>query len=555
MFYRSAVRVGAYLLPAICLLWGVAAKAQGVPFTIIRPPDGATVRENVAIQVPRASIPAEGYVAVYIDGKFVSALYPQGESDKPFTYIWDTKGLGVSDGEHAVRLVLFGPAPNESSGTMQLGSSEVRLNVANKIQNGPSVLHLRYRFPNGYEFRYSRDGSAVIVGGFSETGTSSDIPLTSISSRLVFDIEQPLPEALVRNKLTSLTIRQNGNEYTVPDEQLTTSVYELLDSLGQVHYEVRGSYGNLQTAAYNGAANGAAVPAAPFDGAPVADALHLPVLPEAGISVDETWISPQQRLDIPGLPAEQQPKITLHSRLVDLEWQNGYPTAKIHQSYDSTSDPTKLPESLVISGILILKPKIQFDRDIYFAYTAGRVVKMVSKLTIKGDTPSQINNASANGLAGGESPGGMPFGGPGGAPYGAGYPGMPGMPYGSSSPYGMGAAPTSPYGSSAPYGGGAPYGRKGGGMGMGGPGVPVGGSSSPYGGASPYGGGSAYGGYPGSGYPGMPGSPYGSSSPYGMGAGTGAGMPGVGGVLTQQALHSITVRLNVVTNLAGITTF
>src|SRR5260370_25251447 len=54
---------------------GVQASAQTeAPFTIRYPPDGASVREKVKIRIPLNSIPAGGYVSLYIDGDFRGAL-------------------------------------------------------------------------------------------------------------------------------------------------------------------------------------------------------------------------------------------------------------------------------------------------------------------------------------------------------------------------------------------------------------------------------------------------------------------------------------------------
>src|SRR5215470_705989 len=58
----------------------VPASAQNeAPFTIRKPPDGATVREKVRIEVPLASIPEGAYVAYAIDGQFRIALAPTAE--------------------------------------------------------------------------------------------------------------------------------------------------------------------------------------------------------------------------------------------------------------------------------------------------------------------------------------------------------------------------------------------------------------------------------------------------------------------------------------------
>src|SRR5687767_14134861 len=95
-----------------------AGAQNEAPFAIRRPPDGATVREKVRVEVPMASIPEGGYVAYSIDGQFRVALAPTEEqrakmkTGQAFVWIWDTKAPvklrgGVveevpQDGEHEV---------------------------------------------------------------------------------------------------------------------------------------------------------------------------------------------------------------------------------------------------------------------------------------------------------------------------------------------------------------------------------------------------------------------------------------------------------------------
>src|SRR5690348_16023033 len=73
------VVAGLALLSAACLGGQPASTQNEAPFTIRRPPDGATVREKVHVLVPLASIPTGGYVAYYIDGQFRVALAPSAE--------------------------------------------------------------------------------------------------------------------------------------------------------------------------------------------------------------------------------------------------------------------------------------------------------------------------------------------------------------------------------------------------------------------------------------------------------------------------------------------
>src|SRR5437016_3062603 len=108
MTSRNAVRLAlcAVALSSFGSLASAHAQGAQAPFTIRRPPDGATVREKVRIEIPRAGIRPGGFVAFYIDDKFQMALAPDENAaslTRPFTYLWDTKGSGTGDGSHTVR--------------------------------------------------------------------------------------------------------------------------------------------------------------------------------------------------------------------------------------------------------------------------------------------------------------------------------------------------------------------------------------------------------------------------------------------------------------------
>src|SRR6476620_11498816 len=113
MTSRKATGLALCALALGCFSSLSPAHAQA-PFTIRRPKDGTTVREKLRVEIPRASIHAGGFVALYVDDNFAIALPPEeqeeGAADKPFTYVWDTKGTGVTDGEHTLRAVLYEPS-------------------------------------------------------------------------------------------------------------------------------------------------------------------------------------------------------------------------------------------------------------------------------------------------------------------------------------------------------------------------------------------------------------------------------------------------------------
>lgn len=396
-------------LSALGNLTGAQAQGSQAPFTIRRPPDGSIVREQVRVEIPRASIPPGGFVGFYVDGSFLQAVQPpQNTSGAPFfNWIWDTKDLGIPDGEHTIRAVLYSSAGagfNTSSAT-ERGASAVRVRVENKIHGGPRLLTLRYKFRDGAALTYGLYAKDYIVGGVSETGTTtSNQDLSADNGRLemdVYDVSQP--SALVRDKLTKLQYVSGGEETVFDPGQLPNSLYREIDPVGRVLYQTGGSEAN------------------DLGGIAVTDSLELPLLPSGPVTIGQEWLTPHQTLDLPNILKETQPRVTLTNRLVDLEWEGGYPTAKIEQKY--TGKPIK---EITLGGIPVTNPEITFERDIYLAYKSGTLVKTVRKITYKGQTTASIGEPPPTQMAGGPpNAGGMA--GIGGPP---GYPGMSGGKFG-----------------------------------------------------------------------------------------------------------------------------
>jgi len=492
-----------------------AARAQGQsPFTIRKPLDGSSVREKVRIEIPRASIGSGGFVAIYVDGKFSLALAPhESEDGKPFTYVWDTKAEKISDGEHTVRAVLF--EPNGGSSASPKGSSEVKVNVANIIHDGPSSLLLRYKYAEGINRDYAREGKSFIVGGVSETGTTtSNQNLADVKSKINYDIQsvdfdrdKGMDVALVRNKLTQLSILQNGTETTLDPGQLSNSVYQELASTGKAFFEIGTAAGLAEFLSL---------------GLPVNNTLELPELPTARVQIGDTWSTEDQRIDIPGMPQALQPKVKLDNKLVDLEWQDGYPTARIHQSYKGTPAGVK---SVLFGPAEVSAPSLAFDRDIYVAYNSGVLVKTIRTLTVSGRTTYSTNGPAQGGGGNGGYPGaGSPYGGTGGGPAMA-FPGEGGKGGGFPSPGSGGGYPGAPGSGGRSGFPGAP-----GSGGRGGyPGAPGAGGQGGYPGAPGTGGRGGYPGAPGSGGKGGGFSGEGGGYPGAPGTGGRGGYPGGGG--------------------------
>jgi hypothetical protein len=538
MTSRKATGLALCALALGCFCSLSPAHAQA-PFTIRRPKDGTTVREKLRVEIPRASIHAGGFVALYVDDNFAIALPPEeqeeGAADKPFTYVWDTKGTGVTDGEHTLRAVLY--EPSAGVGVNEVARTEVRITVANKIHDGPSAVLLRYKYHEGDNLEYSRNGKAVAVGALSESGKIGDEDLGSVKGTLRlavedtrFDSEAQSSIYLVRNKLTSLSILNGGQEQVFEPSQLSNSMYQELLPDGRVQYETGDKTGTQEFTSL---------------GLPVNNTLELPLLPTLEVSVGSEWKTQNQRIDIPGLSPSKQPRVTLTNKFEDLEWEGGRRTAKIHQTYEGP-----LKEKLIQFGpVEVMSPQVKFARDIYIAYDSGLLIKTTRTLTVEGRTTSPVGappppptGGGAPGAGGGMAPGmsGYPGMGGGVPPGMSGYPGMGG---GSPGFSGGLAAPGRGFKGSGGQNSGGPAGFGGGSPGFGGGSPGFGGGSPGFGPTS--GGGAAFG--PGGGsFAGPQNS--GSGSPgFGGQAGAPGGYTSMGA--GEAAPHKITLRSSTDTEL------
>ena len=533
-----------HLLPLSSCVLAVAAGSASFaqsPFTIRRPADGSTVREKVTVQIPRASIKPGGFIALYIDDKFVVAVPPLEDTTQPFVYTWDTKATGVSDGEHALKAILYEPSAGSGGQSAadyvaEKGASEVKLIVKNKITDGPRSLLLRYKYAEGQNLEYVRNARTVIVAGESTTGGSAtaDTEINSVRSKLLLGIEDARPAEdvnLLRNKLTELSFLSSGQEVTFDKSQLSGSMYQEVNAQGKVLYEVGGIAGLKEFA---------------MTGIPVNNTIELPLLPATPVSVGQTWTARAERLDVPGLPPALQPRVSLESKFEGLEWEGNYKTAKIRQTFEGD-----LPKEMPYAGMTITKPKLKYERILYIGYDTGRLIKTVRTLTVAGETTDPIPGAGAST---GE---GSSFGGRSGAS--GGREGGPSA-MGSASSSGRGGYPGQS-GNGGRQGGGPPAGYGGGNPGQ--PGSGRGGYPGQPGGGGRQGGGPPPGQGGRGGYPGQPGGRggYPSGGSGGRGGYPGAGQGGYdgsgasggsGGASVPQGPSPVTVKATTETYLTSV---
>jgi len=110
---------------------------------------------------------------------------------------------------------------------------------------------------------------------------------------------------------------------------------------------------------------------------------------------------------------DQPPSVRVTNTLEGLEWQDGYQTARIKQTYKGKAD---VP---IFGGAgKIRNADVDMERTIWFGYKPGRIIRMDTTMTVSGDAPASTVSAMVPGAGGG--------GGMGGYGGGGGYAGMGG---------------------------------------------------------------------------------------------------------------------------------
>jgi hypothetical protein len=408
----------------LLMLWSAAAVAQA-PFTIVRPQDGARVREVVQIRFPIRSVPQGGFIGVSINGKFVEAVAPAAlDSDRErghYIYRWDTKRLNVPDGEHTIELTLYSN-PEGGSGARVLGRSSVRLQVENEIKAPAEGIPLRYRWTPGKTYRYDLKATIKEINEVQYSGLTPEETLlgeTRFKGDLsVLDFRDRL--GLISWTLVPPAINITGGQVNVINSDLVAPVYQEVETTGRVRYQVSLGADSFQSEVF------------------YSWTTDLPILPPRRYKPGDRWgatIAVSNPLRS-GQASEIIAQIPVEARLERFEWEQGYKCAKI--IYEFTGN---LPDNLNLGGIQLEKPKSTIRREVYFAYDLGQVIRIKTVVQLEGRMRQESFGGGFGGPGGfgrgggfgADDDGGMagaPRGGPRGAPRGGpgaiGAPGAPG---------------------------------------------------------------------------------------------------------------------------------
>ncbi|MDQ2687240.1 MAG: hypothetical protein M3Y28_05160, partial [Armatimonadota bacterium] len=315
--FRRLVLCFGLLAFILCFSAGRAARAQDIH--VLRPVEGAIVRETVPVKIAPGDLPDNGYVGITIDGQFQTARVLPDDKNAP-VFDWDTKApyttpddtvtpKYVADGKHTIKVEVY-----DKGGALK-GTATINIQVANKITTAAMGITLAYRWTKDLQLRYSRvfeldtvGSDASATGGASTGAAGENLQAASVKfTRSVEDISGG--NYLVRDRILpdASYLGSKGQSQRIDALYNLKSKYRTVDAQGRVLSEM-----------------------APFTtGQHVA--FSIPVLADRRVAVGDSWQAPVQlALEWAAL---EPTKITAESRLEGFEWQNGYPCAKIREKY------------------------------------------------------------------------------------------------------------------------------------------------------------------------------------------------------------------------------
>jgi hypothetical protein len=383
----------------------VLGYAQG-NFTIVRPFDGAKVREVVKVLMPKSSIPDAGYVGIFLNGEFREAVEPRVSKDgKYYEYALDTKLF--EDGNYKLELKLY---VDYSSQPRIIDTSSIDLTIANRssIPVPEDGISLRYNFKTGVE-RIYRLQERVVTNAISESDQKKgsrpfQIQQDGESLKMLYACDntygggdglvrmQIVPDKGMKDREYSFvsTSGSTGPARYYPSNM--AAVYMRLTSTGREVFGTIPAYFGIE--GNTGVGNKLALYAS----------FPLPVLPTKSVRPGDTWpaIFQQGALDMSKLYEVNSVVTNIPGRgeFLGVEWEMGHPCAKIKNTISQGSAVGAK------AGSEIAARKVTMEETIWFALDTKTVIKFFRDITTEGKADFGGISSGAGATGGGGQAGG-----------------------------------------------------------------------------------------------------------------------------------------------------
>jgi len=409
-----------FLCAAMCVFTSFCAdsvaRAEGSNVSIIRPVDGSTVRETVPILVPVSQVPDGGFVVYVIDGHFRVGQATKTSDGRYFVFYWDTKAVDPNidlpmserkprDGKHVISVRV-----SDEHGANVAASPEIAVYVKNHLSPSDipaSGIKLRYKLKADTASRYRFDCRIDVK---KVSGVDPNLVKTmghaiegkfGVVKKTVEYMQSP-QSAFVSEELVGPLGKYNAGSISYDNSITSRRIYQNEDT--------RGSYSRMDIAG---------------SGQPVT--IELPVFPSNAVRIGDVW---SQTCRVVWDPVSgNSTSVMARSVFEGLEWQKGYPCAKIRTAF---SGEMNVPFSDLFKTPVTLTGEI----DTYFAYKVGKIILTECKASAEGTASvAAIMNVvstsypSVSGLVAGLGAGGN-MGRRGGSSLASTspMPGMPGLP-------------------------------------------------------------------------------------------------------------------------------
>ena len=423
---------------ALTVVAGVAV-AQA-PFTIVRPLDNSRHKEKISVRFPQNSIPANGYVGIFLNGQLLEALRPNYVVPKVngkvvgrpyYEYVLDVKGRGLKDTEpgtwEELTAVLYDEY-GETPRVVDKSTVRVRFDRAANINYPSNGRFLRYGWKVGQELIYQVNQRQV-VSIISESqnragGRPAELPTEGEPIRMLYAVDsmqgkdalvrmQPLPEK--GKRYADLTVSGESAQKRYQDYEMAP-IYMLLSPTGIQKWGAIPPY--IQFEGTSGEANRLDLFAA----------FPLPTLPEKKVRPGDSWAGRFQTgiIDLNKLHdvTSVVRSIPARGEFVGIEWERNRPCVKLKNTIAAGTRSLEGANLARAGAAFQNDVKYSVDETLWYDLSSGKVIKIVRDQTIDAKADSAAASSLGFGLGSGSGGGGSAAGGPGGPGGPAGAPGV-----------------------------------------------------------------------------------------------------------------------------------
>ncbi|HXH60334.1 MAG TPA: hypothetical protein VNI20_03150, partial [Fimbriimonadaceae bacterium] len=390
-------------LVSVFLATTIVSAAMAQSFTIVRPTDGSTVRENVGIHIPKGAIPDRAYIGVSVNGKFLEAARPPLVKDD-YVYTLDTKDRHIPDGDMDIEVVLYQDF-NDHAEIVNRSSVKVKLDNYTSIKVPDGGVEMRYAFQKGREYHYT-------VNRYQSIGTltqaqiaigskAGEIPVDSNTSRLLWAIDNVYDGTRGKEALLRIQgLPNKGTNYAMLRTAEDPSLKKYYDfEMHPLYMRIDGTGREIF---------GAAPPYFPMDNTSGEDSrldlftfLPMPVLPSDPLLPGDTWQASQlfSNIDLNKLPETNKLTEALASRgtFVGVEWEKGIPCAKFTVAVDA--GPRELTNAMNLNNQPGQSQRVSLLGTMWFALDRGVIVKsditLLQESVVTIGTPQSSNGSGS----------------------------------------------------------------------------------------------------------------------------------------------------------------